>query len=152
MGSAGFPDSFLPDDYPEDGDSARREEGLHGDGMGEYRDMLRRVALKPAREALERLAKECLQREAYLMDVAILSSRSAAQLVVAAVGCPSLVWVHSLPIPDWGAGNPEDYLQAKVLEALQDLMLEDANADQMGFEQPDPREPRHLYLEDWFHI
>lgn len=115
-------------------------------------ELLRRVSMRPSREKLFELCQYCVDRRAQLMDVPILTARSAAQIVVALFGDEEADSYHGVPVPIYSKNRPRAWIEERIFEALEDLILEDSNAHRTGQEQVVPEEPRHLYLERWFNV
>jgi len=120
--------------------------------MHDYGELLRRVSMRPARECLAEVAYLCLTRQAMLMDLSVLAARSAAQVVVTVIGTEAVNWYRGLPVPISYEGNEEEWLGYVVAEALDDLIIEDAQAVDQGRVQPEQSEPRHTYLQPWMKI
>ncbi|MEZ6006016.1 MAG: hypothetical protein R3F33_17775 [Planctomycetota bacterium] len=145
MESAGFFDERPPWD--------REDHGLDDETRQDCLEMLRRCALKPAREWLLRTSRSTILAEAFLMDANILAARSAAQLVVGVTMVGSHHWLYGVPVPKhMGDSEGQAWVVARVSEALRDLITEDRWAVHCGTPQSDPLEPRHLYLCDWLGI
>ena len=115
-------------------------------------ELLRRVSMRPSRDQLYAISQYCVERRAQLMDISILTARSAAQVVVALIGDEEVGSYHGVPIPLYCKNRPRAWVEERVFEALEDLILEDTHAYRSGLEQVVQEEPRHLYLEPWFQI
>ncbi len=115
-------------------------------------ELLRRVSMRPSREKLLEISHHCIDRRAQLMDIPILTARSAAQIVVALFGDEEAGSYHGVPVPLHCKNRPRAWIEERTFEALEDLILEDSNAFRAGQAQAMPEEPRHSYLTEWFQV
>jgi hypothetical protein len=121
-------------------------------GMLDYEELLRRVVMKPARAHLMQLSQKYLLSQAKLMDPTILCARTAAGIVVHMTGVEPIQWVHGIPVPKEVGEKHGEWIDGRMEESLEDLLIEDEEAYEEGHDQPDPEEPRHRYLINWFKI
>lgn len=115
-------------------------------------ELAKSLTLEVPRAYLWERCVELVDRTCILVDLSVLWTRSVAQIVVGLMGASPLHWIRGVPVPKTHEDCAQEWVDKRLQEALEDLTLEDEEAYLQGLPQPDPEEPRHLDLTQFFGV